>query len=141
MFVLLTGLMILYTAAPAGGYALGQALPRIGVALAGLMVGLLTVLWWCLLRDGLGDDAGDVIGLMILMWLSVCPALFAAGLLTGAFRLPALMLGVWAGAWAAAILFAWVPARDFSGMAPLAFVTCCVAGGLWQRNHRPKPVA
>ncbi|HEX5682944.1 MAG TPA: hypothetical protein VFY73_02815 [Ideonella sp.] len=138
MFELLIGVLLLWTALPAGGFALGKAMPKLAIAAAGVVISLLSFLWWLALRDGI-DGPAAAMGLAILMGLSTCPVLFVFGLAAGVLCRPPVVVGAWVGALAAAILVACPPAGVLPGIAPLVFVACCAAGVLWNRNNCAKP--
>jgi hypothetical protein len=129
MFVLLIVMLILWILFSAGGYALGRAFPKPAVVLAGVVVGLLTVLWWFVLSDDPGDGPGYVVGLGILIWASFFPVLFAVGLASGAWSRPGLTIGVWLGTVVAGLLVTWSPA--LAAVAPLLLGGFSVAGGMW----------
>jgi hypothetical protein len=131
MFVLLVLALFMLTLFAAGGFALGKAFPTPGVVLAGVLAGLLSVLWWYVLRDGLGEDPVGIVGLIMLLWLSAFPMLFVVGVASGAWDRPELTVGVWVGTVTATLLMSWSP--TLAGITPLVFGGLSAVGGKWRR--------
>lgn len=137
VFAVVVTMLFVLTAFPAGGYAFARAFPRFGVLLAGTVASLTIAVWYCALLDGVGDDPMGAIGLGMMIWFTAFPVLFILGVVSGVLGRPAWVVGAWAGTVTAAILGASSP--TLSAIAPLVFIACCVAGGLWKRSPASLP--